>query len=52
VTFKFSRALRTLVARALRNARTRTKVSALFTATARDAAGNRSVRKKTIRVRR
>ena len=40
------------VTRALRSARTRTRVSTLFTATARDAAGNTLTRKLTVRLRR
>ena len=45
-------AVRTRVARALRRARTRTKVRMLVTATAVDAAGNASTKKLTVKVRR
>jgi hypothetical protein len=51
-TFRVSRALRARISRALRSARTRTAVKLVVTATARDAAGNRSTKTKTIRVRR
>jgi hypothetical protein len=49
---RVSSTLRRRIARALRSARSRSGVNVLVTATARDVAGNRSTKKKTIRVRR
>ncbi|MDX6682481.1 MAG: hypothetical protein QOG94_2520 [Solirubrobacteraceae bacterium] len=51
-TLRVSSTLRRRIARALRSARSRSGVKVLVTATARDVAGNRSTKKKTIRVRR
>jgi hypothetical protein len=51
-TFRLSTALRGRVARALRGARTRNGVTVLITATATDAAGNRSTKGRTVKVRR
>jgi hypothetical protein len=50
--FKLSTALRRRIARALRGARTRNGVAVLITATAVDAAGNASTKRRTIEVRR
>ena len=50
--FTISRSLRSRLTRALRSSRTRTRIRALITATATDAAGNKSSRTLTIKVRR
>jgi hypothetical protein len=50
--FKLSTTLRRRVARALRGARTRNRVTVLITATAVDAAANRSTKRRTIKLRR
>jgi uncharacterized protein YggU (UPF0235/DUF167 family) len=51
-TFKVSATPRAQIARALRSARTRLGVKVRVSATARDGAGNTSVKTKTVRVRR
>jgi hypothetical protein len=50
--FTISTTMRTRLAAALRNVRTRTRVTAIISATATDAAGNKSVKSLKLKLRR